>query len=206
MDLEDALKAARFLDQISLSVKRIIFAQFPGLTDQEKEEIDQEVKLKLLKMAARGKKIDNLRSYVWKMVCSTALDVLASRSLALCLDDLAMSRLSPLETYLDELTPEYLFEEKELLAFAERAIDSLPPRRRAAVLMNLQGLDLEETALYLGESMNAARHLLYRGLEEVREKIAALIDRAPSLPNGRAGALKPRSRPRPRARLEWNKT
>ena len=189
MDIEDALKASRFLDEISLSVKRIIFAQFPGLTDQEKEEIDQDVKLKLLKMAARGKKIDNLRSYVWKMVCSTALDVLASRSPALCLDDLAKSRRSPLERCLDDLTPEYLFEEKELLTLAERAIDALPPRRRAAVLMNLQGLNLEETALYLGESMNAARHLLYRGLEEVRETITALIDRAPARRGGRIGFL-----------------
>lgn len=206
MDLEDALKASRFLDEISLSIRKIIFAQFPGLTDQEKEEIDQDVKLKLLKMAARGKKIANLRSYVWKMVCSTALDVLASRSLALCLDDLAKSRRSPLERHLDELTPEYLFEEKELLTLAERAIDALPPRRRAAVLMNLQGLSLEETALYLGETLNAARHLLYRGLEEVRGKIAVLSNRAPTRRGGRVAALGPGSHPRPRARLEWNKT
>ena len=181
MDLQDAAKAGRFLDEISLSVKKIIFANFPGLTDQEKEEIDQDVKLKILKMAARGKKIDNLRSYVWKMVYSTALDVIACRSQALCLDEVLESQKSPLQSYVDRLSPEYLFEEKELLALVVRAIDALPPRRKAAVLMHLQGLSLEETAVYLGESLNAARHLLYRGLGEIKgglaQRSAELIDR-----------------------------
>jgi RNA polymerase sigma-70 factor (ECF subfamily) len=196
MDLENALKAGRFLDEISLSVKKIIFANFPGLSEEEKEEIDQDVKLKLLKMAARGKKIDNLRSYIWKMVYSTALDVIASRIPAVCLDDVLKSRKTPLEAWLDDLSPEYLFEEKELLSLAEKAVDSLPRRRKAAVLLHLQGLSLEETALYLGESTNAARHLVYRGLEEVRERLADLSDDL--LARQRSRGAKPR--------LEWKRT
>ncbi len=174
MELENAVKARRFLDDISLSVKKIIFASFPGLTDQEKEEIDQDVKLKILKMAGRGKKIGNLRSYIWKMVYSTALDVIACRSGALCLDDVLASRPAPLKAHLDNLTPEYLYEEKELLAFADKALDALPPRRREAVLFHLQGLSLEEIAVYLGESVNAARHLVYRGLDDLKREVAAL--------------------------------
>jgi RNA polymerase sigma-70 factor (ECF subfamily) len=196
MDLENALKASRFLDEISLSVKKIIFASFPGLSEEEKEEIDQDVKLKLLKMAGRGKKIDNLRSYIWKMVYSTALDVLASRIPAMCLDDLVKLRKTPLETYLDDLSPDYLFEEKELLSIAETAIDSLPHRRRAAVSMHLQGLSLEEIALYLGESTNAARHLVYRGLDEVRGRITDLSDRLPTR----------QQRKGTKPRLEWKRT
>ena len=60
MELEDLLKAGPFLDEVSLSVKKIIFANFPCLTEEEREEIGQDVKLKLLKMASRGKKIGNL--------------------------------------------------------------------------------------------------------------------------------------------------
>lgn len=173
MELEDALRAARFLDEISLSVKKIIFANFPGLSEQEKEEIDQDVKVKLLKIAARGKKVRNLRSYVWKMVYTTTLDVISSRGPALSIDDVMNSAKSPLESYADTLSPEYLLEEKELVALVGKAVNALPPRRRAAVLYHLQGLSLEETAAYLGESINAARHLLYRGLEEVKDKILA---------------------------------
>jgi len=172
MDLKDVLKAGRFLDEISLSVKKIIFANFPGLSEEEKEEIDQDVKLKLLRMAVGGKKIGNLRSYIWKMVYSTALDVIARRSPALCIDEVLESQGPPLRSCVDSLSPEYLFEEKELLALAGRAIDALPSRRKAAVLYHLQGLSLEETAVTLGESPNAVRHLLYRGLDEVKTRIS----------------------------------
>lgn len=176
MDLENDLKAARFLEEISLSVKKIIFANFPNLTEEEKEEIDQDVKLKLLKAAARGKKFDNFRSYVWKMVYTTTLDVISSRSPTVNLDEVLCERRSPLESYIDTFSPEYLFEEKELLAFAVKSIEALPPRRRVAVLYHLQGLSLEETAAYLGESVNAVRHLVYRGLDEIKAGIATRSD------------------------------
>lgn len=200
MELEDLLKAGPFLDEISLSVKKIIFANFPGLTEEEREEIGQDVKLKLLKMASRGKKIGNLRSYIWKMVYSAALDVINERIPAVRLEDLQESARTPLEDYVDSLSPEYLFEEKELLSLTEKAIDSLPRRRRTAVLLHLQGLSLEEMALYLGESMATVRHLLYRGLEDVKNRLAALsgAPRPPSLAPRRVRASKPR--------LEWKRT
>ena len=197
MELADVLKAGPFLDEVSLSVRKIICANFPGLTEQEREEIGQDVKLKLLKMAARGKKIGNLRSYIWKMVYSTALDVIAERIPAVCLDDVAETGKSPLEAYVDSLSPEYLFEEKELLALTEKTIDALPRRRRTAVLLHLQGLGLEEIALYLGESMNSARHLLYRGLDEVKAKIGQLSGKA---------RRKRRRAQAPRSRLAWKRT
>lgn len=199
MDLEEALKAGRFLDEVSLSVRKIIFASFPALSEEEKEEIDQEVKLKLLKMAARGKKIANPRSYIWKMVHSTALDVIACRGQALCLDDVVKSQQTALAAFVDTLSPEYLFQEKELLALVEASIGALPPRRQAAVLLHLQGLGLEEIAAGLGESLNAARHLLYRGLDEVKQRIDAA--------SGKARARRERGQGKaPRPRLEWKRT
>lgn len=197
MELEDVLKAGPFLDEVSLSVRKILSANFPGLTEEEKEEIGQDVKLKLLKMAARGKKVGNLRSYIWKMVYSTALDIIAERIPAVRLDDAVEAGQTPLESYVDSLSPEYLFEEKELLALTERTIDSLPRRRRTAVLLHLQGLGLEEIALYLGESTNSARHLLYRGLDEVKTKIGTLSGKVRGK-RRRAQASKPR--------LAWKRT
>jgi RNA polymerase sigma factor (sigma-70 family) len=198
MELEDLLKAGPFLDEVSLSVKKIIFANFPGLTEEEREEIGQDVKLKLLKMASRGKKIDNLRSYIWKMVYSAALDVINERIPAVRLDDLPESGGTPLEDFVDSLSPEYLFEEKELLALTEKAIEALPRRRRTAVLLHLQGLSLEEMAQFLGQSMNTVRHLLYRGLGEVKGRLGPLPGRAREPSRRRARASKPR--------LEWKRT
>jgi RNA polymerase sigma factor (sigma-70 family) len=108
------------------------------------------------------------------MVYSTALDVIARRSQTLSLDEVVDSKKPPLLSYLDSLSPDILYEKKELLALVQKAIDVLPPRRRSAVLYHLQGLSLEETAVYLGESLNAVRHLLYRGLDDLKNEFSAL--------------------------------
>jgi RNA polymerase sigma factor (sigma-70 family) len=183
MDLKDIFRAERLLDEISLSVKKIIFANFPRLSAEEKEEIDQEVKLKLLKMASRGKKIDNFKSYIWKMVFSTALDVISKRTPGFSMEDVSpdsgppdtvrgaapTGRRRSVLSYLDNLTPEFLYEVKELRGLALKAIDSLPGRRKSVLLLHIQGMDLEEIAAFLGETKPAVRHLLYRGIEGLRE-------------------------------------
>jgi len=79
MDLESLFGTREFLDELSVSIRNIILSSFPNLTSQEKEEVDIDVKLKLWKKVARGKKIDNLRSYLWRVVYTTALDVIAER-------------------------------------------------------------------------------------------------------------------------------
>ncbi len=195
MDLKAAVKAATFLEEVTLSVKKIIFANFPRLSAEEKEEIDQEVKLKLLKMASRGKKVANFKSYIWKMVYSAALDVIARRPGGLSLDAVSSSsgpagppvhaastgRRRPLLSYLDNLTPEFLYEIKELRAHVIKAINSLPKRRKSVLLLHIQGMNVEEIAAFLGETKPAVRHLLYRGIDGLRETIGlAFPDRVPS--------------------------
>ncbi len=186
IDLGKALQAERFLDELSLSVTKIIFASFPGLTSEEKEEIEQEIKLKLLKMAARGKKIGNFRSYVWKMVYSTALDVIANRSPAVSLEEnaveteligqgpsspgVATPKKTPLRAYIDNFTPELAYEVKELRTFVRKAVATLPQRRKSVVLLHIQGMSLEEIASFLGETKPTVRHLLYRGIDSLRKE------------------------------------
>ena len=181
MDLKDALKAERFLDELSLSIRKIIFSSFPHLTEVEKEEIDQDVKLKILKMAANGKKIGNFRSYVWKMVYSTALDVLKARSRDLSLEEAASSSSAkaPLLSFLDTVTPDAVYEAGECRVLLAQAVAKLPSRRRSVVVLHFQGLALEEIAAFLGESLPAVRHLLYRGLQELKERMAPHFESAP---------------------------
>lgn len=180
MDLKDALKdgcAERFLEELSLSIRKIIYSSFPNLTEDEKEEIDQDVKLKILKMAANGKKIGNFRSYVWKMVYSTALDALKARGRDLSLEDIAVSGAdrTPSLSFLDTLTPDAVYEEGECRVLLEGALARLPIRRKAVVSLHFQGLGLEEIAAFLGQSLPAVRHLLYRGLEELKERLAPIL-------------------------------
>ncbi len=179
MDLKNAEQIAALIDDLSLSVKKIIFANFPHLSAEEREEIDQEVKLKLLKMAAAGKKIDNFRSYVWRMVYTTALDAVGRRVNAMSLDDARESRRAALDSFVDEASPELLLERNEMMRLMEKTLADLPERRRTAVQLHFAGLDLKEIARWTGESENAARHLVYRGLEELKEKMAVRLNSMP---------------------------
>jgi DNA-directed RNA polymerase specialized sigma24 family protein len=129
------------------------------------------------------------------MVYSTALDVIARRTPGLSLEDVSSSsgpagppvraaptgRRHPPLSYLDNLTPELLYEIKELRDHVIKAIDSLPRRRKSVLLLHIQGMNLEEIAAFLGETKPAVRHLLYRGIDGLRETISLVFpDRVPS--------------------------
>jgi RNA polymerase sigma-70 factor (ECF subfamily) len=170
MDLTEPSQLSQFLAEISTSVSKIVFAHFPKLTREEKEEVGQEAKLKILKMAEDGKKVDNPRSYIWKMVYTTALDVLNER-LRFCPLDELNHKIPSARSIVDFDCPQSLLEAKELEFLIEQTIDSLPRRKRIVILLHLKGLDLEEMADFLGWSQNTVRHLLYRGLAELKRRV-----------------------------------
>ena len=176
MDLKKTAQIESFLDELSLSIKKIIFANFPHLSFEDREEIDQDVKLKVLKMAAVGKKIGNFRSYVWRMVYTTALDVIGKRLNAISLDEGSRAPLGAQDAFLDEGSPECLLERKEALRLLEKALDSLPERRKTAVRLHFAGLNLTEIARWTGETENTARHLVYRGLDELKGNMTSRLN------------------------------
>jgi RNA polymerase sigma factor (sigma-70 family) len=164
-------RTPEFVDELSRSVRAILLRRFPGLPAQDLEDIEQEVKLKIWKMAAGGKNIRYFRSYLWKTVYTTALDVLDSR--------------------LDRLLEEERFAPEGLDSSAERwdrvlalrkAIKELPPGRRQVVDLHLDGLGLEESAKRLGWSANRVRHLFYRARVALRRKLSGAGPSAASLP------------------------
>ena len=171
MDLESLLKTKEFLDELSISIRNIILSSFPNLTSQEKEEVDLEVKLKLWKKVARGKKIDNLRSYLWRVVYTTALDLIADRQDYLPIDKVLRAGLGE-ERMPEELTsPDYNTEAREYRLQLEEAVESLPERRKAVAKLYLAGEGIPTIAASLGWRKNQVRHLLYRGLADIRKKM-----------------------------------
>jgi len=172
MDLENALRGGRFLYDISLSVKKIIFANFPHLSAEEREDIDQEVKLKLWKMASNGKNVRNIRSYLWRVVYTTALDVIGKRLKETSYEDPDNGENGCLSERLDFGSPEQLMEKNVLKQMVERAVESLPEKRRIVVKLHLTGMELEEMAEFLAWSENKVRHLFYRGLGDLKKTFA----------------------------------
>jgi RNA polymerase sigma-70 factor (ECF subfamily) len=171
MDLEQLLRTKAFLDEMSASIRNILLAYFPDMTPQEKDDIDNEVKLKIWKKAAGGKKIDNLRSYLWRVVYTTALDLLGERMNYISLEEIVETSekngLAPQEI----LTPNFVLQSNELKLMIEKALHSLPERRKAVLQLHLAGLDIQKIAVSLSWSENQVRHLLYRGLGDLRVRM-----------------------------------
>lgn len=161
MGADRIAQTQEFVEALSRSTRAILLKRFPGLASQDLEDIEQEVKLKIWKMAASGKNIRHFRSYLWKAVYTTALDVLDGR----------LERLpAGLEGAGEE--PHSSAESMDRTLTIREAIEALPLRRRQVVNLHLEGLDLEASARRLGWSKNRVRHLFYRARADLKEKLS----------------------------------
>jgi RNA polymerase sigma-70 factor (ECF subfamily) len=171
MDLEQLLRTKEFLDAISVSIRNILLSRFPEMPPQEKDDIDNEVKLKLWKLAASGKKIGNLRSYLWRVVYTTAVDLLGERMSYQSLDQIEEANEKSGSVPPEMLTPDFALQSSEMKMRIENALDLIPERRRTVLRLHLDGKDIPQISSMLSSSENQVRHLLYRGLQELRTKI-----------------------------------
>jgi len=171
MAQDDHREICERLDEIAASVRNIVFRAFPKASPEEREDVEQEVKLKLWNMVARGKNIDNLRSYLYKVVYTTTLDVLEERIRIESKAEMIERNEAQIASRLEVLSPEILMERKERLEIVKRYIDSLAPRRKSVLRLHLSGMDLKEIAGHLALTKNQARHLLYRGIDDLVEAV-----------------------------------
>lgn len=168
--MRDDIRTREFLDGVCRSIRAVLRSRFPTLTPGECEDVEQDVQLKIWKTLANGTDVRHFRSYLWKVVFTTALDALDQRGRFASLDE-------TIERGRDFLrdgapTPEALWERHTLRAQVRRAVEGLPRRRREVLRRHLAGQGLEQTALALGWSRHQVRHLLYRGIGELRRKLA----------------------------------
>ena len=171
MNLGHLLKTKKFLDEMAISVKNIIYSAFPSTTPEEREDIEQTVKLKIWRKISRGKKIENLRSFLWKIVYTTTLDILDERMQTIPPEEI-QERADSLIRFQDRPeSPELLVESKETKAALIESVKALPARRRTVVQLWLSEMTLEEISAYLGWSGNQVRHLLYRGIQDLKDKV-----------------------------------
>jgi DNA-directed RNA polymerase specialized sigma24 family protein len=68
-------------------------------------------------------------------------------------------------------SPDYQFENKEMLEAVRTAVDSLIDSRRQVVSLFLDGMSADEITAYFGWSDGKARNLLSRGLADVRQAL-----------------------------------
>jgi RNA polymerase sigma factor (sigma-70 family) len=169
--MDKLIQTRLFLEDVSRAVRVILMKRFPGLAGQEREDIEQEIKLKLWKMIRRGKEIRDLRSYLGRMVYTAALDVLAKRLSYVPLDDLSAVGRPEALADAEGPGPEALAEQGQMKERVRAAVEALPERRRAVLRLHFSGESIDGMAGRLGWSSHKVRHLLYRGLGDLRRKL-----------------------------------
>lgn len=146
------------------------------LDEAAQDEVMQEVRIRLWRARGTSEQIDETNtSYVYRTASTAALDVIRRRR----------SRQADRHDAIEEggggvgilaapePDPHQVLEGSELAERVSRAIEAIPATRRPAVRMHLAGYPREEIAELMGWTEAKTRNLLYRGLADLRERLAS---------------------------------
>lgn len=181
MDIGKTVWTERLIAEIDRSVRTILARKFPRLPACDREDVIQEVQAKIWRILDSGKKIDRLESYLWKVVFTTTLSIMGSRSREVSLDALSEEKGRRLPEDLVVLPGGDELERRDLIV---RLVEKLPQKRRLVVKYHLAGMSLEETAAVLGWTLPKVRHLFYRSVAELQE-LAKAMEPAEGRPQAR---------------------
>ncbi len=161
----------QFIQNISRSVEVIIWKIFSDLSSDDHSDIKQEVNLKIWKAISSGKNIKNLRSYLWKVVYTTALDFINGRMRYVNVEKDREFYITDCLHESEEISIGSLLEKKQSIAVLMKAIETLTQNRRIVLKLSLKGMKIIEIAQFLGWSQSKVNHLYYRGLEDLKKRM-----------------------------------
>ena len=141
-----------------------------GLVDADLDEVLQAVRTRLWQPEDSAKVLEELgSSYLYHVANTAMLDLMRRRrSHGAGRSDDVNDRTdlrAPVASPLDDA------ESRELGAQIEAALETLSLDRRVAVRFHLSGYDREDIARMLGWTEARTRNLIYRGLEDLRNRL-----------------------------------
>jgi RNA polymerase sigma factor (sigma-70 family) len=170
-DLKDLFETKRFLGEVTKTVLTVMRHRCPSLSNVEAEDITQEVLLKIVKSVERGTKIENPRSYIWRVAYTTALDILEEKA-----DEVASTveiEAREAEKIQDSWSLDVPLGQQELRQHLEKLLQTLSADRRRILKLFLLGMNAKEIAAHLEWTHSKVRHLYYRGLRDLRRIIGS---------------------------------
>lgn len=168
---EKRFSSKEFIERFSHRIRNILYQKLPGLNETQKEDIEQEVKLKIWKMLCKGRKIENLKSYLWRVVYTTALDMIEDKTQK---GGSGFERVDNDEQYIeipgDNPPLDEWLEKRRMNALLMQEINSLGYDHRIVIKLYLTGRNIREISEFLGWSNSKVNHLFYRGLNKLKAK------------------------------------
>jgi len=140
-------------------------------------DIEQDARVRLWRALQRGTEIEDPASYIYRVAATTTVDAIRR---------LKARREEQLRDGEDEdsddrggrelaadanSSPDRLAERRQLIHKVQGALNRIADSRRRAVVLHLEGLTTQEVARALGWSEPKARHLVYRGLKDMRREL-----------------------------------
>jgi RNA polymerase sigma-70 factor (ECF subfamily) len=144
------------------------------LDESALDEVMQEVRIRLWRARGTSEQIGETNtSYVYRTASSAALDVLRRRRARQADRHEAFDDGGVAVVAAPAPGPHEQLEGSELAERVSLAIEAIPASRRPAVRMHLAGYPREEIAQLMGWSEAKTRNLIYRGLADLRERLAS---------------------------------
>jgi RNA polymerase sigma-70 factor (ECF subfamily) len=162
----------RLLADYAVKVRALIDGHGLGHYGIDAADVEQEVRIRLWKALERDRNAAFHTSYIQRVVLSTVIDAIRaanarpSEPLPEVVDDRETAFVEP------SAGPDRTASGVEDLDRIMACMAELPERRRKAVALHLQGFSLREIGEFSGTSEEAARKLLDRGMETLRERLA----------------------------------
>lgn len=137
------------------------------------DDVEQEVRIRLWKALERDPNADFPASYIQKVVVTVMVDALR-RAQARPTEALPEPEEGQAELPDSGVRPDRAANEAQQMARLGECLAALTPRRRRPLQLYLQGYALQELADLNGLTLDAARKLVYRGLDELKQRLKAL--------------------------------
>lgn len=168
-DLESDIR--RIIDRYANLIRKVILSHIFVRDDVDPQDIEQEIRIKLWKSLRKGKKIDNLPSYLKKVAYTTTIDELRRlKKQAPYRDFLTKERIFQLTevSNRDSEHPEADDERRHNKKYIETLLKNLSPDRRKVLRLYAAGMSIDEICEICGWNRTRVRHLLYRGIDQMR--------------------------------------
>lgn len=172
-------RLAAILESYGRALKDAVARVCRGPLGLQRDEIEQEARIRLWRALARDTAIADIRPYLHRIVATAAIDAMrqvrSRREVPLDpAPDPDRDRDRPAPRHEPEAggaSPERIAAGRELVEVVQGVLARLPTNRRRAVSLHLQGFTSEEIAQLMAWTEPKARNLVYRGLADLRERL-----------------------------------
>jgi len=168
MDEHAAARLQTLLADYGARLRAIVRARCPPSLGVDPDEVEQDVRVRVWQALTREKTIEQPASYLYQTAMSVIVDHIRRRQAR---PDRAANDDTGLDAVAGSADPQRAAASEQFGQALRRAIDSLPERRRRPVQLHLQGFGTADIGRLLQMSEATARNLVYRGLDELRERL-----------------------------------